>query len=100
MQRTSGGPDSSSIARDHGINPVVINVAVEDFNPPPSEREPDRVVVPGRLGESSNDDNIIPCALQPSVECNDAILVVDVKCVDIVTAQSRLVPSQTDTEPE
>lgn len=88
MQRTSRCQNPSSIARYHWINPVVIDVAVEDFNPRSRRRESNRVVVPSCLGKSCNYNYVFPCALQPSVKCNDAVLVVDVKCVDIVTSQT------------
>src|SRR5580700_643128 len=59
VQRPTRGYDPSSVARDNRIDPVVIDVAVEDFSPRSGIGESDCVVVPGGLGKRCDDDNVV-----------------------------------------
>ncbi len=86
MQRPPGRQNPSSIARYHGIDPVVIDVAVENLNPRSRIRESNRVVVPSCLGKRCNYNYVFPRALKPSMKSNDAVLVVHMECVHILTS--------------
>jgi len=86
MQRPARRHNPSSIASDHGIHPVVVDIAIENFNPWSGVRESNCVVVPGYLGQRCNDDYVVPRTLKPPMKCDDAVLVVYMERIHIVTA--------------
>src|SRR5258708_31922706 len=96
MQWSTGRHNPSSIARYRGIDPGVIDVAVENFNPQSRMRESNRVVVPSCLGERCNYNYVLAHALEPSMKSNDAVLIVHMECVHMLPAPSRLIPPQPD----
>ena len=61
----------SLIALCHWISPVVIYVAIEDFNPRSRKWESHRVVVPGCFRKSRKYNYVIPCTLKPPVRGSD-----------------------------
>src|SRR5579863_928419 len=84
VQRPARRHDASSVARNDGIDPIVIDIAVELFSPRPGIREPNRVVVPCGLGKRCDDDNVVARALKPSMKCDDAVLVVYMEWVHVI----------------
>lgn len=96
MQRETGCYDASFIARYDGVDPIVIDVTVEDFKPCPGHWESYGVVIPDGLGEGCNYDYVLPALLQPSVEGYYAVLVVHMKWIDVLSAQSGIFPAQLD----
>src|SRR5712691_5933294 len=84
MQRTARCENPSPIARNHGIDPVVIKVTIENFEPRSKIWESYCVVVPGCLGQRCNHNNVVSCAFKPAMKCNHAVPVVYVECVHIV----------------
>src|SRR5437773_4364586 len=79
MQRRASGPNLASIAGRPGVHPVVVNVAVEDFEPTALAGEADFVVPPGLVAEIGNEDDIAAKAFEPAVEGDDAIVVMGVE---------------------
>ena len=86
MQRRARCRDTSSVASHHRVNPVVIDIAVENFPPRSRKRESDAVVVPSILGERGDYNDVLPSTLQPSVKRNDAVLFVDVERIEVLPA--------------
>ena len=94
MQRRARGINRSAVSGHDRVHPVVIDVAVEYFSPRAAKRESDAIVVPGILSESCRHDDVLPGALEPTMKCDNPILVVNMKRIDMVAAQGRIVPAQ------
>jgi len=47
MHRRTAGKDLSTIAGHLWVNPIIVDVAIERFDPYPGERETDTVLPPG-----------------------------------------------------
>src|ERR1700692_1475899 len=96
MQRRPGWIDPSAFAGHDRIHPIVIDVAVEYFTPGTGEGKPDAVVVPRVFGKRRNHKQVLPAALPPPVKSNHTVLVVNVKRIDVVSTQRRIIPAQPD----
>ena len=72
-----------TVAGDDGIDPVVVDVAVEHLTPAAGDRESEAIAVVGRLIEAGDHDGILTSPLDPAVKRDDAGGIVAVKDVDL-----------------
>ncbi len=96
MERGAIGGDAAVVAGELGIGKIVVEVGVEDFLPCAGIGEADGVVVPGGFGQRGYDDYVLPGAVEPPLEGDYTILVVDVEGVYVFTAEGGLVPAEAD----
>jgi hypothetical protein len=80
----------------HSGLPSCHNVAVEYFTPWTGKGKPNGVVVPRILRERRNHNHVLSTALQPAVKRNYTVQVVNVKRIDVVSTQRRIIPAQPD----
>ena len=76
--------NASSIARDDGVDPVVVDIAVEDLGPRSRTGKADRVVIPGPLRESGNYHDILTCTFEPAMKRDHTVQIVNMKWVHVV----------------
>ena len=93
MQRRTRCSDASSVAGQDWIHKVIIDITVKDLAPRTGEWETNSLVVPGIVGESSHDNHVLPSPLQPAMERDHAILVMDMKRIDVIASQRRAIPA-------
>lgn len=79
MHGWTAGVHRAAIPGDEGIDPVVVDVAVEHLQPAPRPRAANIVVVPGPFVQSAHDDNIVSDTFHPTLEGENAVVIVDVK---------------------
>ena len=84
---------AAAVAGDNRVHPIVVNVAVENLEPGSGVGKSNRVVVPSCFGKRRDYNYVASRAGKPSVEGDDAVLIVDMKWVYMFTAQSRLIPA-------
>src|SRR5271170_6424516 len=90
MHWTTVRPDSSSISCHPWVHPVIVNVAVKHFQPLSGTWEPDVVGPIGAFVQTSHYDNVAADALDPALKRDDTILIVYMKGVEALAAESRL----------
>src|ERR1022692_713207 len=73
MHGRSGCGGASVVARNNGINPVVVDIAIEDLRPLAGTGETDGVVVPRGFGKRGDDNNVLASAFQPAMKGYDAV---------------------------
>src|SRR5208283_1641990 len=73
MHGGSGCRDASVVTCNHGINPVVVNIAVEDLRPLARPGETHGVVVPGGFGKRGDNNHVLASAFQPAMKGYHAI---------------------------
>src|SRR5208282_2446119 len=96
MQGSVGCRDAPAITGHDRVHPIIVNVAVEDFAPRSGKREADSIVIPGIFGEGCDDNYVLARTLEPPVEGSDAVLIVNVKRMDVLPTQGGIVPPQAD----
>jgi hypothetical protein len=90
------GDDATAIPRDDWVNPVIVDVGVENLSPSPWAGKTDRVVIPGAFRERGNHHDVLACAFDPAVKRDHTVQIVYMKWVYIVLAQRSMIPAQTD----
>src|SRR5271156_269423 len=95
MQRLIRGDDASSISCDDGVDPVVIDITVEDLGPLSRTGKADRIAIPSALRESGNYYDILTCTFEPAMKRDHAIQIVNMIRIHVVTPQRRLIPTST-----
>jgi len=55
--------DSAAVAGNGGVDPVVINIAIEDFQPVSRNRESELMGPPGILAETKGNDDILSASV-------------------------------------
>ena len=96
MHGTAGSIDLAAVADDGWVNPVVVNVAIEEFPPCSAAREAERIVVEGLIVKADDDHHVEAITLEPAMECEDSVVIVHVRHADRTSAESRLIPAQTN----
>src|SRR5271165_4322596 len=96
VYRAAADIDGSAVADCERIDPIVIDVAVEEFGPATIPGEAELVAEERVVVEARHDDDVETLALDPAVKGDDPIVVVRVVSVDRLAAQSGLIPAQTD----
>src|SRR6516164_2563118 len=86
----------SAVAGRYWIHPVVIGIAVEDLPPAPGSWKADPVAVPGFLAQVAGNDDITAFSLNPAMECDNPVSVVDVKNTHGLTPQRGVTCPQFD----
>ena len=88
--------DAPSIALDLGVNPRIVYIAVEDFVPLATGREPNSVGMVVKRGFiQGNDNHHIPTnSGQPALECDDAIIVMDVHDLNALPHKGGVPPTK------
>src|SRR5215472_14310241 len=59
----------TTVSGDDRINPVVVDIAVEDLPPAPRSGKPDGIAVPGLLPQRPDDDDVAAFPFDPAMEC-------------------------------
>jgi hypothetical protein len=86
----------AAIADRRGIWKVVINIAVEQFEPVPGKRQPDRIILFWLLGQIGYHDHIPAFSLDPSVQNDHPLEIVGARHPRAAAAQRRLRTSKFD----
>jgi hypothetical protein len=86
--------DAAAVAGRHGIDPVLIHIAIERLDPAARVGEADRIAPPGGVGKRRDDDDI-GARVELAVVGDDSVLVVDVESTH-VAAQGGLIPTEAD----
>src|SRR5204862_1639841 len=71
-----------AIASNDGIDPVVIDVAVENLEPAASKRKPELITVISRLAEACDHEDVTAFSFDPAMESDHARRTMTVKDVD------------------
>src|SRR5271165_2465793 len=103
MHRAAVGVDTAPVAGDDRIDPVVVDITVEDLEPAARPGEAQRVAPVGRLIQGRDHDYIAADPLHPALEGDHAVRIMDVKDVDSLPAERWLMSAQGDEftrEPE
>src|SRR3984957_12139650 len=87
MHRAAIRLNSGSIPGNLRIDPVVVNVAIEDFAPEARRGKAQPVVPPGALRQGSHHDHVLPRPVEPAMKGENTVFVGRVKCAQIVAAQ-------------
>lgn len=87
--------DAATVACRHGIDPVLIHIAIERLDPAARVGKADRIAPPGGVGKR-RDDNDIGARVEPAVVGDDSVLVMDVESTHVVAAQGGLIPTEAD----
>lgn len=90
------GADTTAVAGNIEIYPVLVDIAVKDFAPGAAAGNADAVVETVEGGEMNDHEYVVPFAFDPAVKGQDAILVAGVDDAETVSAQSRVTPAQSD----
>src|SRR5437016_3640927 len=96
MHRKPRCIDTSSIAGDNWVHPIVVDIAIKYLAPWPRSWKADAVIEPGTFRQRCDHNDILPRAVEPAMECNYPVLVVNMKCIQVVPTQCWVVPSKTD----
>ena len=78
VQRCRVGEDAAAVAGDVRVDPVLVDVAVEDLPPVAAAREADAVVEAVERSKVHDHHHVVAFALDPAVEREHAVLIVDV----------------------
>lgn len=96
MHGTAIGRDAAVITHGQRIDPVVVNIGIEKLRPVAALREAELITEERIIIQAGDDDDIEALAVEPAMKCEDAVVVACVIGVDVLAAQGRLVPSQSD----
>ena len=86
MFRRSAHVDLASVSGDVWVNPVIVNVTVENLEPFPRARKSELIWPPGLLAEANHNYDVIANSVEPAMKGKDPIIIVDVVDVDAVAA--------------
>lgn len=78
MQRSACCFNGTAIAGDQRIDPVVINIAIEDLGPLAWKRKTQRIIPPCGLGKCGNHDHIRTDIVDPPMVGQHAIVIGDI----------------------
>src|SRR5262245_54054432 len=79
VARRAGGDDRAAVAGRKRIDPVVVDVAVEDLEPLAGTGKPKVVRPPRGLTQCGDDDDVRGAAVDPAVKRDHTVLIVHVK---------------------
>src|SRR5207249_581954 len=94
MKRLRLGIHAATIARDTGVDPVLVGVAIEDFTPLAATRKANPIFEPIERRKMHDDENVATFAFNPALESEHAILVVCMHDAKPLAAQAGIAPAQ------
>src|SRR3984957_234574 len=86
----------ASVAGDSGIDPVIVDVAVEYFEPVSGLGKADVIIIPRVLIQAAHDHDVVSDTFDPALKGEHAVLVMDVNDRAAFSAQGRMVAADAD----
>ena len=88
--------DCARVSGGRRIDPVVVNIAIENLGPTAAAWKTDLIVVPVLFVQTRYNHDIISGVFHPALKRQDTILIVEVESVAAFSTQTGLVLAKAD----
>src|SRR6516225_5340090 len=96
IERTAVGVNLSAVAGDNGVDPIVVHVAIEDFQPLSRARKAYLITPPGRIIQAGDDDDVASNTFEPPMKGNHAAHIMNVVDMNHFAPQRGLMAAERD----
>ena len=90
------GLNTTIVSDGERIDPIVINVRIEQFRPVATLWKTELIVKERIVAETGNDHNILTLPVNPTMERDYAVGVARIERIDVLATQGGLVPAEAD----
>ena len=94
VQRLGPCVDPSTVADGVDVDPVLVDIAVENLAPITAAGKADLIVEAIGVPEMHDHDHVVALSLHPAVKREHAILIVNMHNAETLTAQARIAPAK------
>ena len=99
VQRLGLRVDPSAVADGVGVDPVLVDIAVENLAPITAAGKADSIIEAIEIPEVRDHDHVVAFSLHPAVKCEHAVLIVDMHHAEALATQARIAPAKFDQFP-
>ena len=82
MHRAAARIDRPIIANEQRVDPVVVDIAVEQFGPAATPRKSKLIAKEGRVVETGHHDYVVALPIDPPMKCQHTVDIVGIEGID------------------